>query len=161
MKETEELLQRFYSAFNAGDYKTMQAAYHHEAMFSDPVFRNLDCHQVQSMWEMLVTSARDLKISASDFQTSNTKGSCSWQAWYTFSKTGRPVHNWIKASFEFKDGLIIRHTDEFDFYRWSKQALGLQGTLLGWTPLVRNAVRDTAMRSLEKFMSRNTSPQKA
>jgi len=58
----------------------------------------------------------------------------------------------IDAEFEFRDGKILRHRDRFDFHRWSRQALGTSGLLLGWTPLLRNKVRSTARGSLEKFM---------
>ncbi|MBA3630597.1 MAG: hypothetical protein H0W55_13180 [Actinobacteria bacterium] len=34
------------------------------------------------------------------------------------------VHNKIGVSFSFRDGLNIRHRDHFDFYRWSRMALG-------------------------------------
>ena len=37
----------------------------------------------------------------------------------------------ISTAYEFKDGKIIKHTDKFDFYRWSRQALGLMGWVLG------------------------------
>jgi hypothetical protein len=77
---------------------------------------------------------------------------CRWEAWYTFSRTGRKVHNIIDASFEFKDGKILVHQDTFDFWRWTRQALGMPGILLGWTPFMRNKVRVTARNGLKKFM---------
>jgi hypothetical protein len=71
-------------------------------------------------------------------------GTAEWQAWYTFSATGRPVHNRISAEFAFHEGTIIRHIDRFSFWRWSRQALGPVGGLLGWSGLVRNRVRKQA-----------------
>ena len=59
----------------------------------------------------------------------------------------------MRASFRFADGLIAEHDDEFDFYRWSRQALGTSGLLLGWTPIVRNAVRRRAREGLDEFMA--------
>jgi hypothetical protein len=36
------------------------------------------------------------------------------------------VLNIIDAEFEFNsEGLIIKHTDTFNFYAWAKQALGI------------------------------------
>ena len=62
--------------------------------------------------------------------------------------------NRIDAEFEFdKTGLITRHRDRFDFWVWSRQALGTPGWLLGWTPLLRNKVRATAAKNLAKFMA--------
>ena len=51
------------------------------------------------------------------------------------------------------DGLITRHRDRFDFWRWSRQALGPAGWLLGWTPLLRAKVRATAAGNLDRFLA--------
>ena len=61
------------------------------------------------MWEMLITAGKDLKITFSDIRANDTTGTCHWEAWYTFSRTGKKVHNIIDASFEFQDGKIIQH----------------------------------------------------
>jgi hypothetical protein len=63
--------------------------------------------------------------------------------------------NDVHASFRFADGLIIEHRDEFDFYRWARQALGPMGLLLGWTPVVRSAVRRRARAGLDEFLARS------
>lgn len=130
----------------------MQDAYHPEAKFADPVFPDLSASEVKAMWQMLVTSAKDLKVSCSDVWANDEHGECKWEAWYTFTATGRQVHNIIYASFEFKDGKILRHDDEFNFWRWSGMALGNPGLLLGWTPLIINKVRKTAGIRLRKFI---------
>jgi hypothetical protein len=31
----------------------------------------------------------------------------------------------------------MKHTDDFDIWKWSKQALGIPGHLLGWTTVVK------------------------
>ena len=61
--------------------------------------------------------------------------------------------NDVHASFRFRDGLIAEHTDRFDFHRWSRQALGTSGLLLGWTPLLRSAVRRRARAGLDEFLA--------
>jgi hypothetical protein len=146
------LIQQFYTAFQAKNYRVMQDAYHPEAVFSDPVFQNLSSKEVKAMWQMLITSAKDMEITCSDISADENTGRCVWQAWYTFTTTGRKVHNIIHASFEFKAGKIFRHHDHFDFWRWSRMALGTSGLLLGWSPLVRNKVKNTAGRRLKKFI---------
>ena len=83
----------------------------------------------------------------------NSCGSAEWIANYTFSQTGNKVENRIKANFEFENGKIVKHVDEFDFYKWSSQALGFTGKLLGWTSFLKNKVRQTAMKSLTDFMN--------
>ena len=53
-----------------------------------------------------------------------------------------------------KRGLILRHRDRFDFWGWSRQALGAPGWLLGWTPLLRNKVRAQAGARLRGFLEK-------
>jgi ketosteroid isomerase-like protein len=151
--EHQQLIEKFYTAFQNRDYTTMQSCYHADATFHDPVFPNLDANQVRAMWQMLLTSAKDLKVTFDAIQTSGSTGSCNWQAWYTFSKTGRPVHNIIQASFDFKDGKILRHRDSFDLWRWSRMALGTSGLLLGWSPIVQNKIRSNARAALQKYIA--------
>ena len=50
------------------------------------------------------------------------------------------------------DGLIATHRDRFNFWRWSRQALGLPGVLLGWSPSLKRKVRSTAAENLKKFL---------
>ena len=76
------------------------------------------------MWAMLCARATDLQVSASDVQADDLRGRAHWDASYTFGQTGRKVLNRIDAEFEFRDGLIIRHTDTFDFYAWARQDWG-------------------------------------
>ena len=152
MHPHEKLIRDFYDAFNARDYVSMQESYHAKATFYDPVFQDLDSEQVKSMWQMLLTSSKDLSIKASEIVAGDLKGSCRWDAWYTFSRTGRKVHNIIHANFRFENGKIIEHRDHFNLWRWSAQALGTSGLLLGWTPLVRSKVRTTAQTALRKYM---------
>jgi hypothetical protein len=148
MNDNQALIRKFYSAFQQRDFLTMQSCYHAEATFSDPVFQNLSSAEVKAMWQMLLTSSKDLRIEFSDVTDSSAK----WDAWYTFSRSGRPVHNIVKSSFTFRDGLILNQKDDFNFWRWSRQALGVSGLLLGWTPIVSNKVRATARKSLDKFV---------
>ncbi len=146
-----ELINRLYTALAARNGTAMGACYADDASFSDPVFRNLDASGVRTMWAMLCSRATDLNVEVSGVEADDTRGKARWVATYTFSKTGRKVRNVIDAEFEFRDGLIVRHTDRFDLWRWAGMALGLKGTLLGWTPLVQNAIRKEAMRGLEAF----------
>ena len=96
---------------------------------------------------MLAKRAADLEIVFSNV----TDNSAHWEAWYTFSQTGRKVHNVIDAKFEFKDGKIVRHDDVFDFWRWSRQALGAPGALLGWAGFFHATVTKRALTGLDAF----------
>jgi ketosteroid isomerase-like protein len=153
-----ELIDRFYTAFAAGDGERMAACYAPVASFSDPVFGALDGREAGGMWRMLTGQAADLRIELLDSRADGDRGSAHWRAHYTFSQTGRPVVNDVHASFRFAgdegdDWLIVEHVDDFDFYRWARQALGTRGLLLGWTPFVRSAVRGRAKASLEQFLT--------
>ena len=152
MNGNAELIRRFYDAFARRDHATMVASYAPGAYFVDPVFGVLEGWRIAAMWRMLCERATDLSITAERITADDRTGSAHWEARYTFSPTGRRVHNVIEASFEFSSGLISRHVDQFDLYRWSRQALGWKGWLLGWTPLVQGPVRSQAARGLESFI---------
>mgnify|MGYP000355230147 CR=1 FL=1 len=153
--EHEALLTKFYAAFSRRDGESMGACYAGDASFSDPVFVSLDAKEVRGMWRMLCEQGKDLKVEASNMTADAIAGSAHWEAYYTFSATGKSVHNIIDAKFKFRDGLIVEHIDSFDFWRWSRMALGVPGVLLGWTPLIRNKVRSTARGRLEAYLKKH------
>jgi len=146
------VLERFYAAFAQRDHAAMCACYHAEARFSDPVFPDLGATQVRGMWRMLLTSGTDLRINYTVLKADERGGQVHWEAWYTFSRSKRPVHNRITSTFKLKDDRILVQHDRFDFWRWSRQALGTSGLLLGWTPLVRRKVQGMAAAELRKAM---------
>lgn len=153
MNPNEATLHRFYTAFQQLDYATMQACYHSEAIFNDPVFGLLDSTELRAMWEMLCKRAKNFSLTYGNIQLlDEVYATCNWEARYTFSKTGRPVLNIVRAHMEFKDGLILGHTDAFDSYRWMRQAFGITGWVLGWTSYLRQKVQLQARISLKKFM---------
>ena len=155
MNTNQELINRFYSAFQEKDYKAMQACYANNAHFSDPVFPNLNSEEVKAMWEMLCKSGKDLIVKFDNVEANETEGSADWIATYTFSKTGNRVINRIHSKFKFENGKIIDHKDHFSFYDWAYLALGFPGILLGWTSLIKNKVRRSARKSLEQFMAKS------
>lgn len=150
MGREADLIETFYRALQRRDGAAMAACYTADAHFRDPVF-DLRGAEVGRMWRMLCERGKDLRVEFGAVQASAERGSADWQAWYSFSKTGRRVHNIIHAEFSFRDGLIATHVDDFSFWRWSRQALGPAGLLLGWTPLLRGKVRTEAQRGLEKY----------
>jgi ketosteroid isomerase-like protein len=147
------LIERFYAAFAERDGDAMAACYAPDARFSDPVFGDLSGPEPGAMWRMLTGRAQDLTVDLVDHSVEGEQGSARWIAHYTFTQTGRPVTNDVRASFRFADGLIAEHRDEFDFHRWARQALGTSGLLLGWTPLLRSAVRRRARAGLDEFLA--------
>lgn len=142
------LLERYFAAFAARDGAGMADCYHPAARFHDPVF-DLEGERIGTMWRMLCSRGTDLRIASSNLNATIDRGSADWQAWYTFSTGGRPVHNIVHSQFRFLDGKIVDQVDHFPFWRWSRQALGPAGLLLGWTPLLRRKVRTHANRALQ------------
>ncbi len=130
----------------------MQACYTDNATFSDAVFSNLNAIQVRAMWKMFCLKSESLKIDFCNIMANEKSGSAQWTATYIFSTTGNNVVNNITANFEFENGKIIKHIDTFSFYKWSKQALGLTGFLLGWPSFVKNKVKKEGMKALQDFM---------
>jgi ketosteroid isomerase-like protein len=151
--ENQSLIERFYAAFNERDGAAMAACYAPDVRFSDPVFPDLRGSDAGTMWRMLTSRASDLRIDLLEHEADDERGSAHWVAHYTFAQTGRPVVNDVRASFRFGAGLIVQHTDEFDFHRWARQALGPVGLFLGWTPLLRSAVRRRARAGLDEFLA--------
>ena len=156
MNNNEELIQTFYDAFTRLDYTTMQNCYAADPIFNDPVFGILQRDEVRAMWEMLCKNAKDFTLQADKIEVDGEYGTCNWTATYTFSKTGRRVVNKVKAHMRIENGKITEHTDEFDIYKWSRQALGLPGILLGWSGYLKNKIRFDAKKKLQMFMDKNS-----
>lgn len=154
MNTNEELITKFYTAFQAKDGNTMSNSYHADAEFSDPAFQNLKGKEVGAMWMMLVERGQNLSIRFSNVKADDTHGSADWEADYSFSKTGRMVYNKIHAEFTFQDGKIKTHKDSFSLWKWAGMAMGPVGNFLGWLPLIQNKIRKEAMTGLSLYMKR-------
>ncbi len=156
--ETEgNIIEKFYQAFEHLDAERMVECYHDDITFEDPAFGVLRGNKAKNMWRMLCNSqqGKDFKIKTSHIDYTPEKGTAHWEAYYTFGKKDRKVHNVINAEFKFKDGKIINHLDRFNLYKWSKQSMGMQGFLLGWTALFKkNLNKQTNMR-LSQFEEKN------
>ncbi|MCW2267957.1 SnoaL-like domain protein [compost metagenome] len=147
------LITRFYQAFQRLDAEAMVACYSDDIVFSDPAFGTLRGKDAGDMWRMLTTRAKDFSLTFDAVRADERTGSAHWVATYLFSQTGRVVINDIQARFVVRDGRICEHHDRFDLWRWSRQALGIKGLLLGWTPLVQGKVRQQALKGLRAFQA--------
>jgi len=145
------VISRFYQAFQRLDAEAMTACYGEDVAFSDPVFGDLHGREAGDMWRLLASRAQQFSLTFEDVQADEQRGSARWVASYLFSQTGRTVVNRIQARFVFRDGKIVEHRDHFDLWRWSRQALGLQGVLLGWLPPVQAAIRRQALMGLVAY----------
>lgn len=149
----EQLIERFYTAFAKGDAEEMVACYHAEVEFQDPAFGKLNSEEVKAMWRMLLERSKgDLTVKFGDIHKDGDQILTKWEATYFFGPERRKVINNIQAEFGFKEGLIFRHRDTFDLWKWSRMALGWKGWLLGWTPLMRNKIQAQSKGLLKRFM---------
>jgi hypothetical protein len=146
------LIERFYRGFQQRDYREMITCYHPDVVFSDPVFTDLRGWRAAAMWRMLCERGTDLTLTFEGITADERRGWAHWEATYTFGATGRKVVNAIDAEFEFANGLMLRHRDAFNLWRWAGMALGAKGVLLGWSPPVQNVIRHRAAQRLEQFI---------
>lgn len=150
-----ELIDSFYTALASQDGDAMAACYHDQAVFEDPAFGELEARDARDMWRMLCASGTDLRVQHTILAQAEGSASVNWVAEYTFSATDRSVVNDVTATMKFQDGLIIDHRDHFDFWKWSRQALGIPGLLLGWSPMLKSKVRSTTRSNLDAFQAKS------
>jgi ketosteroid isomerase-like protein len=155
MITNEQLITRFYSAFARKDFRGMQGCYAENVTFSDNAFPDLKGKRAWAMWHMLCNAGGDMTLTFSNVKADDTTGSADWVATYTFSLTGRKVVNRIHANFNFADGKIQRHTDSFNFWKWSSQAFGLKGQLLGWAPFFKSKIQSVTRDRLKAFIDKH------
>jgi ketosteroid isomerase-like protein len=148
--DNAKLIRDLYEAMDRHDGDAMARLYAPDARFEDPAFGELTGAEAGDMWRMLTGRAEDLRVELAEHAAEGDAGTARWIATYPF-RTGRPVTNDIRAEFRFRDGRIVEHRDSFSFWRWSRQALGPVGLALGWTPLLRAAVRKRARSDLADF----------
>lgn len=152
----EQRIAAFYNAFRELDARAMTAAYASDARFRDPLFDLHGRDEIGAMWAMLCEAVqargRDVwQLDVDAIQADQSRGRARWEARYRYGARGRAVHNVIDAEFAFDaHGLIKAHRDAFDFWRWSRQALGPLGWALGWTPWLHARVAARARAALDR-----------
>ena len=157
MTSNENTLTKFYTAFANADAVTMCECYSPNIQFRDPVFGLLKGKEVSQMWKMLTEKSKgNIKIEFSAITADEYIGSAKWIATYKFSRKQRIVINTVASEFQFKEGLIIKQTDHFDIWKWSKQAFGITGYLLGWTGFFQKKIEEQALKFLEKYKQNNS-----
>jgi ketosteroid isomerase-like protein len=150
-EQNRALIRTLYDSLDRHDGEGMAACYAPTAQFRDPAFGELSGAEAGDMWRMLTGRAEDLSVELADHDANDETGTAHWIAHYTFTDTGRPVVNDVRARFRFAAGLIVEHVDEFSFFGWSRQALGPLGLALGWTPLLPILVRRRTRGRLDAF----------
>ena len=152
MQPNEELITRFYSSFQKLDAESMNDCYNEDPIFNDQVFGILEGEDVRKRWRMLCKNAKVFSLTFGNIQLLDEEyATCNWTAKYTFSASGRKVVNNVKAHMRIQDGKITEHSDLFDIWKWSRQALGISGWLLGWTGFMKNRIRRMARKRLAQW----------
>ncbi len=155
-----ELIKKFYTAFSDGNWKGMVECYHENIVFQDPVFGILKGERACKMWEMLLSQKKeDTKINFDIIQASADNGKANWVAEYVYGEKNRKVINKVSAEFKFKEGKIIEHLDTFDLWKWTRQAIGTVGYLVGWTPFMKRKIQKPTNKYLDKFIENNRAKQ--
>jgi len=153
--DNKEIIKKFYTSFSNGNMEAMLECYHKDIVFQDPVFGKLKGERAFKMWEMLLSQKNeDTIIIFDNIEATTQHGKANWVAEYWYGDKKRKVINKVSANFKFKDEKIIEHFDTFDLWKWTRQALGITGYLIGWTPYMKRKIQQTTNRKLDKFMNK-------
>jgi ketosteroid isomerase-like protein len=152
---SQALIEKFYASFAEGDAEGMVSCYHDDVTFTDPAFGKLHSDRAKAMWRMLLSNTDSgLTVHYFDIAANQETGEAKWLAKYFYGPKRRLVVNEVSASFTFKEGKIYTHTDDFDLWRWTRQALGIAGTFMGWSGFMRSKIQATTNQKLDAFMKK-------
>jgi len=144
-----QLLDKLFNALNQRDAAAMAACYHPDATFHDIAFDLHGRKEIGDMWRMICTS--DIRATFEVVDANDSVARVSLIDDYTFSDTGRAVHNVIDSRFRFDHGLIVEQRDTCDPHAWGAMAIGgVGGFLAGRVPALR---RRKARRKLATFVA--------
>jgi ketosteroid isomerase-like protein len=143
-----DLLQRLFTNLNHHDHQEMAACYDARATFRDIAFDLRGIKSIHAMWHMICQT--DIRASFQLLEVDDRVGHVNLVDDYTFSSTGRAVHNVIDSYFRLRDGLIIEHRDSCDARVWAAMALGgVSGFMAGRFRFLRSI---KARHMLQEFV---------
>ncbi|SCY07660.1 SnoaL-like domain-containing protein [Nonlabens sp. Hel1_33_55] len=150
--DTKTLLTQFYKGLKNANASNMTALYKDNSHFKDPVFGDLHGEHAISMWHMLFSKNNQVKISYKIIEATPTYGKVQWTANYLNGSNKRPVTNHVTANFKLADGEIVNHVDSFNLSKWSRQALGVSGLLMGWSSFMKNQIQKKTNSLLDHYI---------
>jgi ketosteroid isomerase-like protein len=151
MADNAKTIRKLYEALDRHDGDAMAKLYAPDGRFHDPAFGTLSGAEAGDMWRMLTSRSDDLKVELAEHEAEGDEGSARWIAHYTFTRTGRPVVNDVRARFRFRDGLITDHRDSFPLTKWTRQAIGGPAGLVIGLPGLNQLMRRRARGDLARF----------
>jgi ketosteroid isomerase-like protein len=128
MNPNAVLLQRLFTSLDQHDHAAMADCYHREATFRDIAFDLSGKKEIHAMWHMICEG--DIRTKFAIVDANNSSGRVNVVDDYTFTATGRKVHNIIDSRFQFRDGVIVKHEDFCDARQWAAMAVGGVGGFL-------------------------------
>lgn len=152
MHPNERLLTTLFECLNAHDHNGIAECYHESANFRDIAFTLSGKRQIHAMWDMICSddekgTKSDIAAIVHELSANDASGRAVISETYTFRETGRTVQNRIVSVFEFRDGKIVRQTDDCDAASWASQAFGgIKGFVAGHIEPIR---RHLAMKKLK------------
>jgi len=154
------LLQRLFTGLNQHDHEVMAACYHLRATFTDIAFDLRGRKEIHAMWHMICAPddrTSDIRATCNVVHADDLRGQVSLVDDYTFSSTGRRVHNVIDSNLRFEDGMIIQQHDVCDARAWAAMALpGVGGFLAGRFRILRSF---KAQQMLKNFVNKHSEYQ--
>lgn len=152
--DNKEIINKFYTSFSNGNVKGMLECYHKDIVFQDAVFGKLEGERAFKMWEMLLSKKKqNTIITFNNVEATAEKGKANWVVKYEYGAKKRKVINKVQANFKFKDSKIIEHLDDFNLWKWTQQAIGPAGYLMGWTTYMKNKIQKTTKSKLDRFIN--------
>ena len=141
------IVEQFYAALNAKDLLTLRSLYHPKAEYNDEIF-SLNYKEILALWYSSMQPEMELVAEVHSIDQQKESIVTHWTISYTIASINKRITLDEVGRFEFQDGLIIRHTDEYSFYRWCAQAFGVAGMLASWSKWLRKKVRNQAYSSI-------------
>lgn len=154
MLSNKNLVETFFQSMGRGDFRTLNACYSHDIIYSDPIFGLLKGDDVRMMWQMLLEGAKDISVKILEIEDVDEEYiTCRYSISYFFEPTGRTISNLPKAFMRIKDEKIIEHSDGYRLSTFIANAYGLKGQVLGWSGFMKKSVQRRYSNLLTQFIN--------
>lgn len=141
-----ELVTRYFESMAALDIDAMARCWHKQISHSDPLFEDLRGATVRDRWAWQSSHCRRFKLQFNLQFVDERKAQVGWRANYLFGT--RPVDIVGRTALTLWDGTIVRQVDEFQFSRWSGQAINPLWFALGRIGRMRRWQQSRLRRAL-------------